>query len=316
MQKFISFLLFFLFFVACARAAPPVPAGSGAGNASPVTRDILVLGRVSDDPRRDIKALQALLDYVIPRLRPVGIREGRVLMARDARQMQSYLRRQQVDWVSDTAAMAVSYKRHAGAQWLLLSEREGGLREHTVFFSRRGSGIRSLLALRGQRLVLQGLASNGGFAVPLAELLYAGLELDLLRSVQDRPSPGRVGYMAAQSEGNIATWVHRQLVEAGAFSNLHWEALGREQPALRDELEVFHQTLPVPRGVEVVAPGLDPRVRERLREVLLEAGSDPAARAALARFFDTRSFVPFDSQAMRELEILEEDMNLIERRQE
>src|SRR5690606_6308015 len=87
------------------------------------SREVLVLGRVSDNPKQHAEALQPMLDYVVPRMRSVGIREGRILMARDAVQMQSYLRRQRVDWVSDTAVMAVDYRDRVGAQLLLATDR-------------------------------------------------------------------------------------------------------------------------------------------------------------------------------------------------
>ena len=54
---------------------------------------VLVLGRISDDPKAHYEQLKPLLDYVVPRMADVGIREGRILMARDAQQMASYLRR-------------------------------------------------------------------------------------------------------------------------------------------------------------------------------------------------------------------------------
>lgn len=61
---------------------------------------VLVLGRVSDDPNSHYAGMKLLLDHVVERMHDVGIREGRVLMARDALQMASYLRRGRVDWVS------------------------------------------------------------------------------------------------------------------------------------------------------------------------------------------------------------------------
>ena len=64
---------------------------------------VLVLGRISDDPKAHYEQLKPLLDYVVPRMADVGIREGRILMARDAQQMTSYLRRGRVDWVTETA---------------------------------------------------------------------------------------------------------------------------------------------------------------------------------------------------------------------
>ena len=84
-------------------------------------RHILVLGRISDDPKTHYEQLKPLLDYVVPRMAAVGIREGRVLMARDAQQITSYLRRGQVDWVTETAGTAMLMQlRGVGRQLALL----------------------------------------------------------------------------------------------------------------------------------------------------------------------------------------------------
>src|SRR5690349_2926934 len=91
---------------------------------------ILVLGRISDDPNAHYAQLKPLLDYVVPRMRDVGITEGRVLMARDAQQMASYLRRNRVDWVTETASTAVQLQQRAAARPLLLTERNGVSRYH------------------------------------------------------------------------------------------------------------------------------------------------------------------------------------------
>src|SRR5690606_12953050 len=80
---------------------------------------VLVLGRISDDPAAHYDQLKPLLDYVVPRMADVGIHEGRILMARDLKQMESYLRRGRVDWVTETTASALQLQTRAGAEALL-----------------------------------------------------------------------------------------------------------------------------------------------------------------------------------------------------
>ena len=77
---------------------------------------VLVLGRISDDPRRHYEQLKPLIDYVVPRMKDVGITEGRVLMARDPQQMMSYLRRGKVDWVTETPGTGLLLADRAGAR--------------------------------------------------------------------------------------------------------------------------------------------------------------------------------------------------------
>lgn len=265
---------------------------------------VLVLGRISDDPAAHYDQLKPLLDYVIPRMRDVGIREGRVLMARDTRQMESYMRRGRVDWVTETSASAMLLETRAGARALLLTERGGVDTYHTVFIARRDSGISSLADLRGRSVAFQNANSASAYFVPAMTLMEQGLPMEILLSPFDRPAEGSVGYLFARSEFNISIWVHKGLVDAGAFSNLDWESMQRMPESYRQDLVAFHVTDDYPRGVEMVRGDLSPEVAERLREVLADAANDPAASEALQRFFGTTRFLPITPDTRASLDVL------------
>lgn len=269
---------------------------------------VLVLGRISDDPQNHYGQLRPLLDYVVPRMAAAGIRSGRILMASDAQQMRSYLRRGQVDWVTETAAMAGLLVERAYARPLLLTERGGVRLYHCVFFVRADSTIAGLEDLRGKALALQSGASTSAYYGPAMALLAAGLPMQPLLGPTDRPDAGSVGYLFARSERNIATWVDKGVVDAGAFSDLDWDNARRLPPAMRAGLRVIHRGPPMPRAVELVRGGLNPAVAERLRTVLLAAPADPAAAPALRAFFDTTGFHPLDGEAERLLKTMREGM--------
>ena len=185
-----------------------------AGSAPPAADSILVLGRISDDPKAHYDQLKPLLDYVVPRMADVGIREGRVLMARDPQQMGSYLRRGRVDWVTETAGTAMLLRKRANAQTLLLTERDGRSHYSSVFFARGDNGIRSLDDMPGHSVAFQRPSSTSAYFVPAATLLARGLRLEILLSPNDDIEASEVGYLFARSELNIATWVHKGLVDA------------------------------------------------------------------------------------------------------
>ena len=272
--------------------------------ASPDDPHVLVIGRISDNPKAHYEQLKPLLDYVVPRMADVGIREGRILMAHDAQQMRSYLRRGRVDWVTETAGTAMMLANGAGAKPLLLTERDGVSRYATVFFARRDSGIGSLADLRGRAVAFQNPYSTSAYYVPATELVDAGLKLEILLSPADRPARDTVGYLFARTELNIATWVHKRLVDVGVMSNLDWENPQRLPLAFRSDLKVIHETTDYPRALEMVRGDLDPKVEARLREVLLEAAADPDAREALLQFFKTTRFLPIDPQARDALQYI------------
>jgi phosphonate transport system substrate-binding protein len=288
----------------CCMARPPAAAQEVSTEPTTSAGSELVLGRISDDPRSHHDPLRALLDYVVPRMAEVGIRSGRVLMARDAQQMASYLRRGRVDWVTETAATGLLLADRGGGRVLVGTERNGVGSYHSVVFARCDSGIGRLADLRGRSIAFQNPNSTSAYYAPAAALLDAGVELEILLSPKDRPRGERAGYLFAQSEANISTWVHKRLVDAGAFSNLDWDNLSRLPESVRADLQVIARTAPFPRGLEIIRAGMPEARVTRLREILLGAASDPAAREPLQRFFRTDGFFALDTATQAELERL------------
>ncbi len=278
--------------------------------------EVLVLGRISDDPRRDYEGLKPLLDYVVARMGDVGIHEGRILMARDTAQMAGYLRRQRVDWATDTAATATEYQRRGVADAVLVADRGGVFGYHSVVFTWRGSGISTLADLKGRSIAFQNITSTSGFVLPAAQMLRNGLELEVLLSPDDRPHPDNVGYVFAGKEENLAVWVQKRIVDAGAFSNLDWGRLSQLPASFRDELQIVHESHPAPRGLELVAHGLAPQVRSKLVQVLLQAGEDPQAREPLQHYFGVTHFAPVDATMQRDLDRIGADVELVRQRLE
>ncbi len=272
---------------------------------------VLVLGRISDDPRQHHGQLKPLLDYVVARMASVGIREGSILMARDAQQMASYLRRGRVDWVTETSGGAVLLAERSGAEPLLLTERNGVAQYHTVFFTRSDSPVSALSQLRGRRLAVQGVMSTSAYMVPMTTLLAHQVQPEILMGLDDTPAADRLGYVFARSELNIATWVHRGQVDVGAFSNIDWDSPGAMPARYRRDLHIIHRTASYPRALELVRADLSPAVRARLREVLLEASSDPAARPALQQFFGTSAFTRVDPDSQSRLDELRQGLRRV-----
>lgn len=265
---------------------------------------VLVLGRISDDPRRHYEQLKPLLDYVVPRMKDVGITEGRVLMARDPQQMMSYLRRGKVDWVTETPGTGLLLADKAGARPLLLTERSGSREYRSVIFTHRDSGITDLSQLRGHTIAFQSPSSTSAYLVPAMVLRERGLPMTLMVSPLDEADPRSVGYVFANTDANLGTWVHKRLVDAGGFSDQDWDSMQRLSDAFRRDLVVIHTTGPVPRAMELVNGDMRPEVAARLKQVLLGAAEDPQARDALRQFFRTTGFYEADEETRRALETL------------
>ena len=270
-------------------------AQSAQGTKAP-DASVLVLGRVSDDPKAHYDQLKPLLDYVVPRMADVGIRSGRILMAKDLSQMASYLRRGRVDWINETAGNAAELERRGVAESFLITERDGATRYHSLFFVRSDSPVRTLADLLGRSVAFQSPLSTSAYFLPASSLLAEGLALEPLLSPMDKPDADAVGYVFARTELNVSTWVHKGLVDAGVLSNLDWGNPGRLPPAFARDFRVIAKTDDVPRALILSRTSLEPKVQARLREVLIEAAEDPDAGEILRRFISTSRFLPISEQ--------------------
>lgn len=266
---------------------------------------VLVLGRISDDPRAHYEQLRPLLDYVVPRLRGVGITSGRILMARNAQQMASYLRRGRVDWLTETSGTAMDLARRSHAQVLLLTERDGVRRYRSLLFVRRDSPVHDLQHLRGRTIALQNAQSTSSYLLPLMALLQAGLQPEILLSPRDAPATDSVGYVFARTAPSVAAYVHKGLADAGALNDVEFGDRRVVPESFARDLRVIHRSTPYPRAVELVRGDMPVALRERLRQVLLQAADDPAAQPALRAFFRTSGFYRVDADSALRLRQLQ-----------
>jgi phosphonate transport system substrate-binding protein len=266
--------------------------------------DVLVLGRVSNNPAAHYDRLMPLLDYVVERMADQGIREGRVLMAPDTAAMASYLRQGQVDWVTETAGAAMGLMERGGAEPLALSWRGGEQRYYTVFVARRDSGITSLDELEGRTIAFQHPNSTSAYLVPAGVLLERGLSMAGLLSPLDTAPSDQVGYAFTGDEANSVAWVHQRLVDVATISNQDFADLVRPVPDYRTDLQIIGRSPQYPRALELVRADLPEPIRRRLLEVLLAAGEDPTAKPALRSFFRTDQFTPYTGAVAGQLEQL------------
>lgn len=262
----------------------------------------LVIGKVSLNPKKHYRYLQPIAEHVVAQMRDLGIDRVEVLMAKNNRQMVSYLKRGKVDWVTETVFSAIEFEEKAGAEMIALKHKKGVAEYRTVFFTRRDSDIRTLDDLRGKVVTFEDPGSTTGFFIPASILLAAGLELVELESPRERVDGNQVGYVFAKDEINMSTWVFKGLVDAGAFSDLDWDKEDHTPTSFRDGMKLFHESQNYPRAIELVRKGLRPEVKQRLRDILLDIHNDPSAESALVAYQKTTRFDPIDDRIKAQID--------------
>ena len=191
---------------------PAISSGAGATE--------IVIGKVSSNPKKHHRYLKPIADYVAARMTDLGVTGAKVVMAKDHDQMVRYLRQGKVDWVTDTAFATVIYQDAKVSEPLVRKWKKGVSEYHTVFVTRRDSGIRSLDDLAGRTIAFEDPGSTSAFLVPYATLKEHGMALSEMVSPREKAPAGKVGYVFSHEEINTSIWVHKGLVDAGAYSNL------------------------------------------------------------------------------------------------
>ncbi len=278
----------------------------------PLVKRSLVISKVSENPKKHYKYLKPIADYAARHMVDLGITDAKVLMARDNRQMISYLRQGKVDWITETPFSAVIFEQKGGAEILLRKWKKGVPEYHTVFFARKDSGIRTLSDLKGKTIAFQDPGSSTAYFIPASVLLREGLRLAQLAAPREKPSKDMVGYVFAGQEINISTWIYRGVVAAGAFNNLDWEKDDHVRMSFRKDMKIFHRTVPFPRALELVRKDLDPRIKQRLKEILLNAHMDPKANKILKAYQKTKKFDELDEISLVGLDDVRELLEIVQ----
>ncbi|MCU7918386.1 MAG: phosphate/phosphite/phosphonate ABC transporter substrate-binding protein [Candidatus Thiodiazotropha sp. (ex Dulcina madagascariensis)] len=252
--------------------------------------DTLVIGKISHNPKKHYRYLKPMVKYAVERMQDLGIRKGKIRMVRSKEQLADMVRRGDVDWVTETPIAAAYLHEKSGAEILVRKWKKGVPEYHSVFFSLEKSNINKLEDLVGKVIALEDPASTSAFYLPVYAMLEKGLRLIKLRNIREKPPADMVGFVFAREEINIATLVHMGIVDAGAFSNTDWNKEDHLPSKYRAKLSIFMRTSPIIRAVEMVRQDIDPAIRKRLEEILLQAGNDPQAAPVLHAYQRTKKF--------------------------
>jgi phosphonate transport system substrate-binding protein len=264
----------------------------------------LVIGRVSDNPRKHYRRLKPMVDYVVSRLSNLGIARSGVLFAKNNKEMIEYLKEGKVDWVTETPFSALLFCEQADAEIMVRRWKEGRPDYCSIFFVRKDSGIDSINNLKGKKIAFEDPGSTTGCLIPKALLNKAGFKTVRLASPRKNPPADAIGYVFAGRDINITTWVHKGMVDAGVYGDIDWENRDDCPPAFKKNLRIIYKSGPFPRAMEIIRKGVDPVIKKRIKEILLNAHKDPKAKKALKAYRETKRFDEFTGEAKEQLDVV------------
>lgn len=252
-----------------------------------------VIGKVSDNPHKHYPYLKPMADYLAKGLTEFGYTEGKVLMAKNNRQMIHYLRKKKIDLVTETIFSSVLYKDKANAELLVKKWKKGQRDYESIIFVRKDSGINSLADFKGKTVAFEDPGSTSAFYIPASIMLKHGLTLEKLESIRDQPEGDAVGYVFSKEEINTSTWVHKKLVHIGALNDHDWNKSDHLPKSFRDDFKIIATSQRFPRGVEAIRPGMSNALKDKIKSLLLNIHDSPHADFILERYQKTSKFEAF-----------------------
>ncbi len=158
-----------------------------------------------------------------------------------------------------------------GMELLVLPVVNGSTVYYSYVLARPDSGMGSFQDLRGRRFAFTDPDSNTGCLVPRF----------MLAKMQVTPESFFRETFFTHSHDNSIKAVAEGMADGAAVDSLIWEFLKATDPAAVSGTAILHKSPPYGIPPVVVHPDLDPRLKARLKEILLQIHQDASARPLL-----------------------------------
>lgn len=300
LKGLVPFGLIFLFLVGCGSAASTstpsstaaLPASGTPNTEKPRT---ITLGNIDpDEPSRKIKEFQPLADYLAQQLKGFGIKEGRVVIARDIAEMAHLIRNGNVDIYFDAPIPALAVCELAGCEVGLQQWRRGQPMFYGVYVARRDGGVERIEDLVGKVIAFQKPRSTVGFALPAATIVQRGFSLSKVSHPDSAVPANTIGYLIAGGERSTVELLLSGRIAAAAFGDLTYEEL---PPEIKGQLIVFDRTVEAPNQLTTVRPGLETDLVRQIYERLVSLDELEQGRPILEALRETEKFEPLPPES-------------------
>jgi phosphonate transport system substrate-binding protein len=280
-SRFISFLTILL----CG-----VIVGSTGAEDTPSRDQVktISLGIVAEINQNEIAAhFRPFVHYVAQKLSPGSGFEGTVILAPTPLQLAKLIEEKKVDFYMESPYATYVINKQ-GAAVLIVRRWKSGMAEYrSLIITNRGSKMDRLEDLRGKIIAFEDPGSTSGYFLPKILLLKKGFKLVEKRSPEAKVAPKEIGYFFASSAANIVDLVFSKRLAAGAISNDDYSSIDEKK---RAEISILAQTDSFPRHLVSTRKDLDPKIKNRLKEILLTMHQNEEGRKILQQTDSTAKF--------------------------
>ncbi|GAB4532609.1 MAG: phosphate/phosphite/phosphonate ABC transporter substrate-binding protein [Pleurocapsa sp.] len=257
----------------------------------PIPQKAIVLGDISDNPRKKIRKFQPLADYLAVHLSRVD--RGEVKIAPDMETMIAWLKSGEVDIYIDSPYPAMLAINGANAKPILRRWKKGSAEYYSLIITMSDHNINSLSDLQGKTIAFDHPFSTTGYMLPLAELLKSGLKAVEVKSSTDPVSKDAVSYGFSNEDENSIEWLLSGKVAAAAIDN---QIFDKFSPEIKEKVVILAKTEPIARNLVLVRGDLAPEQINAISSILLDMDRTPGGRAVLEQFNQTTKFDQFPTE--------------------
>ncbi|MBI5055885.1 MAG: phosphate/phosphite/phosphonate ABC transporter substrate-binding protein [Nitrospirae bacterium] len=150
----------------------------------------------------------------------------------------------------------------------------------------KDSPIHMFQQLRGKKFAFTDPMSNSGKLVPTY----------MLARMNETPDTFFKSYIFTQSHDKAIKAVAQGIVDGAAVDSLIWEYASRTNPVFTSKTRIIKKSPPYGIPPVVVRPGMEQGMKEKLRQIFLDAHNDKKGKEILNHMMIDR-FIPIDDRA-------------------
>lgn len=168
---------------------------------------------------------------------------------------------------------------------------DGSSTYHGYLFVRKDSGIKGPEGMKGKKMAFVERATTAGYIFPVAYLRQHG--------VKDYKTFFKEFYFTGSHDASIYAVLDKK-ADVGASKHSIYDRVRKTDPRVDKELVILAESAKVPSNGLCVRKGLDKRLKENLKNALLNIDKDPEGKQVLERF-----------GALKFIETTREDYNIV-----
>jgi len=233
-------------------------------------------------PKETVKYYKQLIDYVGNKLgSPVDM-----VQRENYDEMDGMLERGEVSIAFLCSGPYVKDKAKFGVELLVAPQSYGQPFYHAYIIAHKDSPIKDLAGLKGKKFAFTDPKSNTGKIVP---------EYMVAKEFNQKPEKFFSEIMYTRSHDKSIAAVAMKLADGASIDSLIYDYAAKKNPQYTAETKVIRKSPAYGIPPLVVRKGLDPAVRDKVKNIFLSMHEDPLGKAILDGIMVDKFIVPKDS---------------------